>query len=112
MGRGKSQLRKCPQQTGIGARLWGIFFIDDCCGRAPPLVDADAPGHLVLGYVRKQAEQARRKEFVSDVSSGPLLPFLLQVPGPPSRSDGLGCRHLISALPKLLLIFQSQQQVL
>jgi hypothetical protein len=48
-------LRKCLHEI----QLWGIFSINDQGGRAQHLVGGAIPGLVVLGSIRKQAEQAR-----------------------------------------------------
>lgn len=36
--KGKPQLRRCPQHTGLWASLWCIFLMGDGCGRPSSLV--------------------------------------------------------------------------
>jgi len=39
------QLRKCPNENGLGATLWDIFLITDWCRREQLTVADAIPGH-------------------------------------------------------------------
>lgn len=54
----KTSIEKCLHQMGLWASLWGTFFVDDWCGRAQLAVGGAIPEQVVLGSIRKQAEQA------------------------------------------------------
>lgn len=74
------------------ASLWGIFPMNDWCGRALTTVGDTIPGQLVLGCMRKQAERVRERSqavvilwfcFTSCLQVPVLLEFL---PWPPSMA--------------------------
>ena len=85
---GKSQVRKCLR-SGLWASLYGIFLISDWWGRAQPIVGGAIPGQVVLGSIRKQAEQAMRNKPLSSTPPWPLYHSCLQVPALTSLS-GVG----------------------
>jgi hypothetical protein len=63
-------VRKCLHEI----QLWGIFSVIKG-GR--PLVGGAIPGLVVLGSIRKQAEQARGSKPVRDIPPWPLHQLLL-----------------------------------
>ena len=63
------QVRKCLHEI----QLWGIFSISD----QGPLVGGTISGLVVLGSIRKQAEQARESRQISNIPPWPLHQFLL-----------------------------------
>ena len=73
-------MRKCLSQIGLLSSLWGIFLINDRWGRAQPTVGGASPEQMILGCIRKQAEQAMGSKPASSVPPWPLHQFLLEVP--------------------------------
>ena len=103
--------RKCLHWVGLWA---SIFLNEDSCGRFQLTVGGATPGEVVLGIIRKQAEQAIGSKSVSSTSPWPryqLLPpgsYPVWVPGPtlpqwwPVKSN---CEVKINPpLPKLLFL--------
>lgn len=61
-----TSMEKMFPSVALDASLWGIFLINNWCGRAQPTVGVSAPQHLVLSWISHE-EQA----------SEPMLRFLL-----------------------------------
>lgn len=74
--------RKCPYQPGLWASCAGIcsfrffFLIDNEYGRIQLPMGGATHGHVIMSYIRKQVEQARRNKVSKPHSSCPLLQFL------------------------------------
>jgi hypothetical protein len=73
--RREGQLRKCLQKI----QIQGIFLISDQWRRVQPIVGGAIPRLVVLGSIRKQAEQAMWNKPVCNTLPW-LHQFLLQVP--------------------------------
>lgn len=58
----------------------GHFLIDYWCGRAQAILGCAIPELVVLGWVRKQTEQAMESKSISHVPLWPLLQSGLQFP--------------------------------
>jgi hypothetical protein len=65
------QLGKCLHEI----QLWGIFSFSD--HRSGPFSGGDISGLVVLGSIRKQAEQARGSKPVRNIPPWPLHQLLL-----------------------------------
>lgn len=72
-GRGTS-VEKIPLPDWLWASPWGIFLIDNKCGRAQLTVGQYHPTLVILDAVSKQAEQQACKQCTSFASS--ILPCL------------------------------------
>ena len=82
--------KKYPQNGRAGS-MWCIFLISDWCEEDSPLWVVPSPRLVVLGSVRKQAEQGMRSKPVCSTSPWflhQLLPLRTQ-PCWPFPSDGL-----------------------
>ena len=71
-GKKKTSTEKIPPTTG----LWGIFMIDDWSGWTTFLVDVATRSLEVLGFIRRQAEQAIMIKPLSHTPPWPLHQFL------------------------------------
>ena len=83
------QLRKCLYKVGLKVGLWcGEHFLNcDWYGKAQPTVGSAAPSLVVLGSVRKQAEEAGM-----DSPPNIIPPWLLhQILAPGCHTACLGC---------------------
>ena len=61
-------------------QLQDIFLISDLWGKAQPMVGGTIPGLVVLGSIRKQAEQAMVSKPVRTLLQGLGISSFLQVP--------------------------------
>ena len=69
-GNREPQLRNGLHQTGLWVCLWGIFLINNWCGRAQSTLEVVMTGQMVLSSIKKQTEKTTRSKRVS---TGPLF---------------------------------------
>lgn len=93
----EASAENCFYQIGLWVSLRGIFLVDDACGRIQLTMGGAIPGEMVLGALRKQAEQARSMT-VSSTSPWAVLQFRPWG----SFSDGLWPERVIRINPFLL----------
>ena len=73
---GAPQLRNYLHKIG----LWKlVFLVNDGCGRTQPAMGSAIPGQVVLGCMKKQAEQATQSKAVTSIPLCSLLQFLASV---------------------------------
>ena len=93
--RKETQLRKCLHEIDLAV---SIFLISDqwgrALGRAQSIVGGATPGLVVLGSIRKQAEQASKQHL-----HGLYISCCLQVPA------------LCESLPSLLLMMNCYMEL-
>lgn len=70
----ESQLRNYLQETGLWARLWGIFLIDTWCGRPQLTVCCATPGQAVLGCIKKNQLSKPWKSQLTTLHGSALRP--------------------------------------